>query len=57
MNKITNGVFELGSIFKTFTIALALDEKLVEPNTLINGIEKIKCSVHEISDIKIFLKQ
>jgi len=55
MNKITNGVFELGSIFKTFTVALALEEKLVEPKTLINGIKnKIKCSVHEISDIKKF---
>ena len=40
MNKITNGVFELGSIFKTFTIALALDEKLVEPKTSITGIDK-----------------
>ena len=27
MNKITKGVFELGSIFKTFTIALALKKK------------------------------
>ena len=55
MNKITNGVFELGSIFKTFTIALALDEKLVEPKTSITGIDKkMKCSIHEISDIKNF---
>ena len=28
MNKITKGVFELGSIFKTFTIALALEEEI-----------------------------
>ena len=27
MNKITKGVFELGSIFKTFTVALALEER------------------------------
>ena len=56
-NKITNGVFELGSIFKTFTVALAIDKKIVEPNTLIKNIpKKIKCSRHEISDIKEFPK-
>ena len=27
INKITKGVYELGSIFKTFTIALAIDKK------------------------------
>ena len=30
MNKITKGVFELGSIFKTFTVALALEEEIVD---------------------------
>ena len=55
MNKITKGVFELGSIFKTFTIALALEEELVDTKTIIKNIEKdIKCSVHKISDIKQF---
>ena len=29
INKITKGVYELGSIFKTFTIALALEKNLV----------------------------
>ena len=29
MNKITKGVYELGSIFKTFTVAIALDNNLV----------------------------
>ena len=28
MNKITKGVYELGSIFKTFTIALALENDI-----------------------------
>ena len=32
-NKITKGVFELGSIFKTFTIALALEKNLFTPDT------------------------
>ena len=53
MNKITKGVFELGSIFKTFTVALALEE-IIEPETIINNITKsVKCSIHNISDINI----
>ena len=53
INKITKGVYELGSIFKTFTIALALDQNLVDTNTIIENIpRKIKCSIHEITDIK-----
>ncbi len=56
-NKVTKSVYELGSIFKTFTIALALDRGLVEPETIISNIpNKIKCSVHEIGDIKVFPK-
>ena len=55
MNKVTKGVFELGSIFKTFTVALALEEGIVDTKTIINDIKKnIKCSVHNISDIKKF---
>ncbi len=55
MNKITMGVYELGSIFKTFTLALALNEDITEPQTIIKNIpNKIKCSIHEISDIKKF---
>ncbi len=53
INKITKGVYELGSIFKTFTIALALDHQLVETKTIIKDIpKKIKCSIHEIEDMK-----
>ena len=40
INKITKGVYELGSIFKTFTIALALEKQLVTPKTIIEGIPK-----------------
>ncbi len=55
INKITKGVYELGSIFKTFTIALAIEKNLVTPETIIKNIpRKIKCSIHEISDIKEF---
>ena len=53
INKITKGVYELGSIFKTFTIALALEHKLVEVSTIIENIpKKMKCSIHDIADIK-----
>ena len=56
-NKITKGLYELGSVFKTFTVALAIDEKILEPNTMIKDItEKYKCSVHEITDIHKFPK-
>ena len=53
INKITKGIYELGSIFKTFTVALALDHNLVNANTIIQNIpRKIRCSIHEITDIK-----
>ena len=57
INKITKGVYELGSIFKTFTVALALENNLVVPETIISNIpQSIKCSNHQISDIKKFPK-
>ena len=53
INKITKGVYELGSIFKTFTVALALEHNLVDTNTIIEDIpKKIRCSIHEITDMK-----
>jgi cell division protein FtsI (penicillin-binding protein 3) len=52
-NKITKGVYELGSIFKTFTIALAIENDLVTAKTIIKDIPRsLKCSIHEISDMK-----
>ncbi len=53
INKITKGVYELGSIFKTFTVALALENQLVDTDTIIENIpKKIKCSIHHITDMK-----
>jgi len=50
-NKITKGVFELGSIFKTFTIALAMENDLFSPNTIIKNIpDEIKCSKYTIRE-------
>ena len=55
INKITKGIYELGSIFKTFTVAIALENDLVKPDTIIKNIPRsIKCSRHEISDLKKF---
>mgnify|MGYP001195328031 CR=1 FL=1 len=55
MNLITKGVFELGSVFKTFTVALALEENIFSPETIINNIpNKIKCSKYTIGDIHDF---
>ena len=57
LNKITKGVYELGSIFKTFTIALALEHNLVDTKSVIKNIPKsVRCSKYEISDIKEFPK-
>jgi len=55
MNQITKGVFELGSVFKTFTVALALEENILLPQTIIKNIpNKIKCSKYIIGDIHDF---
>jgi len=52
-NKVTKGVYELGSIFKTFTVALAIENNLVAPETIIEDIPRsLKCSIHKISDMK-----
>ena len=51
MNKITLGVYELGSVFKTFTIAAALEKGIVDTNTEFQNLEdKIKCRDKWISE-------
>jgi cell division protein FtsI (penicillin-binding protein 3) len=55
MNQITKAVYELGSVFKTFTLALAIEENILSPETIIHNItKKIQCSVFSISDIHEF---
>ena len=55
MNQITKGVFELGSVFKTFTLALALEENILLPETIIENIpNEVKCSKYSIRDIHEF---
>ena len=51
INKITKGVYELGSVFKTFTVAAALDENLIKVDTKFLDLEKsIKCGKNKISE-------
>ena len=51
MNQITKGVFELGSVFKTFTVALAIEENILSPTSMVNNIpDNIKCSIYNIGD-------
>tara|TARA_B100000989_G_scaffold153037_1_gene114166 strand:- start:7605 stop:9290 length:1686 start_codon:yes stop_codon:yes gene_type:complete len=33
INRVTKGIYEFGSVFKTFTLAAALNEKIIEPET------------------------
>ena len=40
INRATKGVYEFGSVFKTFTLAAALDEKIIEPETEYNDLPK-----------------
>ena len=40
INRATKGVYEFGSVFKTFTLAAALDKKIVEPQTLFDDLPK-----------------
>jgi len=50
-NKITKGVYELGSVFKTFTLAAGLENNVIETSTVFNNLEnKIFCAGEEISE-------
>ena len=45
INRATKGVYELGSVFKTFTLAAALNEKLIEPESEFVDLPKsLPCS-------------
>ena len=50
-NKITKGVYELGSVFKTFTLAAGLENKAIRVDTVFKNLEhKIKCAGKNISE-------
>ena len=51
INRATKGVYELGSVFKTFTYAVGLNEGFIEPETEFNNLEKkIYCSKYLIRE-------
>ena len=50
-NKITKGVYELGSVFKTFTLAAALENNIIETNTMFENLDnEIFCAGRKISE-------
>ena len=51
INKITLGVYELGSVFKTFTIAAGLENNIINSNTVFHNLENsITCDKYTISE-------
>ena len=51
MNKITLGVYELGSVFKTFTIAAGLENKVINSNTVFKNLENsLNCDKYTITE-------
>ena len=53
-NRAVQGVYELGSVFKIFPVALGLDTKLIETDTKFNTHNPIRISGRKISDHKYF---
>jgi Cell division protein FtsI/penicillin-binding protein 2 len=55
INRATKGVYEFGSVFKTFTLAAAFDEKIIEPQTEFVDLPKsLNCagfSIREYDDM------
>jgi len=50
-NKITLGVYELGSVFKTFTIAAGLENEVINSNTVFKNLENsLTCDKYTISE-------
>ncbi len=51
INRSTKGVYELGSVFKTFTLAAGLQQNVIQENTPFKNLpKKIKCAGRSISE-------
>jgi cell division protein FtsI (penicillin-binding protein 3) len=51
INRATKGVYEFGSVFKTFTLAAGIHEGVVEPDTEFKNLKKsIQCEKNTISE-------
>ena len=40
INRVSKGIYEFGSVFKTFTLAAAFNENLIEPDTKFSNLPK-----------------
>jgi len=50
-NKITLDVYELGSVYKTFTVAAGLEHKIIQPNTIFKNLKNsLTCGKYTISE-------
>jgi len=50
-NKITLGVYEFGSVFKTFTIAAGLENNIINTNTIFKNLKSnLTCDKYTISE-------
>ena len=51
INRVTKGTYELGSVFKPFTFASALNKDLIKPETMFLNLPKsIRCEKHRIGE-------
>ncbi len=51
INRVTKGVYEFGSVFKTFTLAAGFHEGIIEPSTKFKDLEKkLQCGKNTISE-------
>ncbi len=51
INRVTKGVYEFGSVFKTFTLAAAIHEGIINPETEFKGLDKrLKCGKNTINE-------
>ena len=56
INRATKGVYELGSVFKTFTLAAGINYDVVRPETEFTGLKKkITCNVLVIKILEILI--
>ena len=51
LDKITSGTYELGSVFKALTVAMALDSALVTPDTVFDVRKELKSGRFTIKDL------
>lgn len=49
-NRATYGLYEMGSVFKTYTLAAALDSKAISMNDIFDATKPLRFAGHTISD-------